>query len=308
MAEDQESRDWMLTIRAEGHTSDDVKDLFEQIGSGAVFQKERGGKTDYEHYQCFLQMETPMRWSTLKNHLSKAGFNDAHIETRKGTVSDCLKYCTKDESRISDPVYVGKIKLKGQKGARNDLAELREKILGGASVADVLLDDEESKAARYTKWLGELAAARDQREYGQKMRDIEVHYLYGRPGVGKTRYVYDRYPVRDIYRVTDYRHPFDEYDRQPVLVLDEYDSQFDWEKLLCYLDRYPLMLPARYHNHQACYTVVWILSNRPLADQYPFVQGDRRNALMRRIVEILRMDESGKLIYEKGHENDEQDT
>ena len=29
---------------------------------------------------------------------------------------------------------------------------------------------------------------------------------------------------------------------------------------------------------------------------------------MRRIVEILRMDESGKLIYEKGHENDEQDT
>ena len=50
MAEDQESRDWMLTIRAEGHTSDDVKDLFEQIGSGAVFQKERGGKTDYEHY------------------------------------------------------------------------------------------------------------------------------------------------------------------------------------------------------------------------------------------------------------------
>ena len=108
--------------------------------------------------------------------------------------------------------------------------------------------------------------------------------------------------------MTDYRHPFDEYDRQSVLVLDEYDSQFDWEKLLCYLDRYPLMLPARYHNHQACYTVVWILSNRPLADQYPFVQGDRRNALMRRIVEILRMDESGKLIYEKGHENDEQDT
>ena len=295
----------MLTIRADGHASDAVKALLERIGSGGVFQKEKGGKTSYEHYQCFLQTATPMRWSTLKNHLAKAGFNDAHIEVRKGSVADCIRYCTKEESRVDEPVYVGKIRMNDRKGTRSDLAELREKILNGASVDDVLLEDDESKAARVTKWLGELAAARDRREYGQKMRDIEVHYLYGRPGIGKTRYVYERYPIEEIYRVTDYRHPFDEYDRQRVLVLDEYDSQFDWSKLLCYLDRYPLMLPARYRNHQACYTVVWILSNLPLSNQYPLIHGDRRNALTRRIVEVLHMKEDGTIDYEKGHAGDE---
>ena len=39
---DSQSRDWMLTIRAEGHTEDDVKALFEKIGVGAVFQREIG--------------------------------------------------------------------------------------------------------------------------------------------------------------------------------------------------------------------------------------------------------------------------
>ncbi|PJM75367.1 hypothetical protein [Bifidobacterium simiarum] len=135
------------------------------------------------------------------------------------------------------------------------------------------------------------------------MRDIEVHYLYGAPGVGKTSHVYNRYPIKDIYRVTDYRRPFDEYDRQKVLVLDEYDSQFDWNTLLTYLDRYPLMLPARYHNHQACYTVVWMLSNLPLEAQYPEVRGERRQALIRRINEVLHMVKGGEISHD-GHDDE----
>lgn len=241
-----------------------------------------------------------MRWSTLKRHLEKAGFGDVHIEIRKQSVLDCVQYCTKEDTRIGGPVYVGKIRMRDQQGARNDLSEIRQKIIEGASPAEVLMEDEDNKAVRYTKWMGDLAAARDKREYGERMRDLEVHYLYGPPGVGKTSHIYNLYPIGDIYRVTDYKHPFDEYDRQRVLVLDEYDSQFDWEKLLCYLDRYPLMLPARYRNHQACYTVVWIISNLPLGGQYPKVRGERRNALARRINEVLRMGDGGVIIQEKG--------
>lgn len=300
MSDDRQSRDWMLTIRAEGHTDEEVRQLFERIGSGGVFQKEQGSKTGYPHYQAFLQTEVPMRWSSLKNRLSEAGFKDAHIEIRKGSVADCIKYCTKTETRIGDPVYVGQIKMKDKQGARSDLGGLREKILAGTSVADVLLQDEESRAARYTKWLSELATARDQREYGRRMRDVEVHYLWGAPGVGKTRYVYGLYPIEDIYRITDYRHPFDEYERQDVLVLDEFDSQFEWEKLLCYLDRYPLMLPARYRNHQACFTQVWLISNLPLDEQYPNVRGERRGALTRRIAEVLHMNDGGIIVDDNG--------
>ncbi|WEV74033.1 hypothetical protein OZX74_00150 [Bifidobacterium sp. ESL0798] len=296
MDKNKQSRDWMLTIPAKEHRKDELAKFFKEIGKGAVFQKEEGGKTGYLHYQCFLQLESPMRWATLKSHLKKAGYDDAHIEPRAASVADCVNYCTKDETSVDEPVYIGDIKMNDHQGERTDLSDLRAQVLAGKSVNDVLLDDESSKAARYTKWLNELAAARDQREYGQKMRDVDVHYLWGAPGVGKTRYVYERYPIGDIYRVTDYRHPFDEYERQKILVLDEYDSQFEWEKLLVYLDRYPLMLPARYHNRQACYRTVWLLSNLPLDEQYIAVHGERRKALTRRIAESLHMVENGKII------------
>ncbi|RYP94930.1 hypothetical protein [Bifidobacterium pseudolongum] len=293
---EKESRDWMVTVSAGKHTESEVAELLKRICAGAVFQREKGEQTDYEHFQCFLQMSSPMRWSTLKNHLSKAGFDDAHIEIRRHSVESCVEYCSKTETRIGETQYIGEISMRNEQGKRTDLTELREKILRGASVEDVLLEDEESKSARYVKWLTELAAARDKKKFGRQMRDLEVHYLWGAPGVGKTSYVYDRYPIEDIYRVTDYRHPFDEYDRQSVLVLDEYDSQFEWEKLLCYLDRYPLMLPARYHNRQACFTTVWIISNRPLEEQYPFISGERRLALIRRLTDVRHMGEQKKLI------------
>jgi hypothetical protein len=303
MMEDQQSRDWMLTIPAGNHPEDEVRELFEQIGTGAVFQKERGEKTGFDHFQSFVQMSSPMRWSVLKRKLTVAGFKDVHIEARKGSVADCVKYCTKSETSVGKPAYVGSIRMRDQQGARNDLRELREKILDGASVEDVLLGDEESKSARYTRWLGELATARDRKQYGSRMRDLETHYLWGAPGIGKTRYVYEQYSIEDIYRVTDYHHPFDEYDRQNVLVFDEYASQFEWEKLLCYLDRYPLMLPARYHNHQACFTIVWIISNKPIDQQHPEIQGERRQALTRRINENLHMITGGVIVGKSQEEN-----
>ena len=148
---DSQSRDWMLTIRAEGHTEDDVKALFEKIGVGAVFQREIGGKTEYEHFQCVLQVKTPMRFSTLKNHLTDAGFGDAHIEPRRKTVEDCVNYCTKEETRAGEPIYVGKINMKDKQGQRSDLIGFREQILGGMSVQEVLLGDTEAKAAHCTR-------------------------------------------------------------------------------------------------------------------------------------------------------------
>lgn len=295
---DTQSRDWMLTIPVRQHAEEDLQSFFESIGAGAVFQRENGEKSGYEHFQCFMQASAPIRFSTLKNHLKKAGMQDAHIEPRRKSVEDCVAYCSKAETRVGETVYVGRIHMRDHQGARNDLVELREKILDGASVDEVLLDDSEAKTARYTRWLGDLVAARDRRQYGTQMRELEVHYLWGAPGVGKTRYIYEHYPIADIYRVTDYRYPFDEYAGQRVLVLDEYDSQFTWENLLCYLDRYPIALPARYHNKQACFTVVWILSNKPLHAQYESIAGERRFAFLRRLTDCRHMLDGGEQVDE----------
>ncbi len=56
--------------------------------------------------------------------------------------------------------------------------------------------------------------------------------------------------------------------------------------MLNYLDGYPVELPCRYANKQACYTKVYILSNIPFEQQYPNIQAEQPEtwlALKRRI-------------------------
>lgn len=53
-----------------------------------------------------------------------------------------------------------------------------------------------------------------------------------------------------------------------MLVFEEFHSEIPISAMLNYLDIYPLMLPARYHDRIACYTEVYITSNIPLEDQY----------------------------------------
>ena len=59
-----------------------------------------------------------------------------------------------------------------------------------------------------------------------------------------------------------------------------------------------MTLPARYHNHQACFDTVWIISNLPLTAQYPDITGARRLALLRRITDCTHMLADGTLMEE----------
>lgn len=51
------------------------------------------------------------------------------------------------------------------------------------------------------------------REFSSIWRDLTVTYIFGQTGAGKTRSVMDTYGYTNCYRVTDYRHPFDTYER-----------------------------------------------------------------------------------------------
>ena len=100
-------------------------------------------------------------------------------------------------------------------------------------------------------------------QYKKTWRDLTVSYIFGATGTGKTRSVMEKYGYENCYRVTDYKHPFDTYDGQDVIIFEEFRSSLKCGDMLCYLDGYPLLLPCRYFNRQACYTKVFILSNIP---------------------------------------------
>ena len=76
------------------------------------------------------------------------------------------------------------------------------------------------------------------------------------------------YGYENVYHVTNYDHPFDDYRGQNVILFDEFRSSLPVADMLKYLDGYPLMLPCRYSNKVACYTKSAIFLCRPSIPMY----------------------------------------
>lgn len=282
----EKSRSWVFTLSAK-HVSED--ELIEKLnGYTWIGQLERG-EGGFEHYQGYIDNETPIRFKTLRNKLP-----EIHLEPRMGTPLQAYEYVTKEKTRIGKVLgNMEKPPEEKKRGRGQILESLHERIRNGEKVDDIIQTSPE--AIPHIKNLREVeqslirTAARK-----KKFRDVTVNYLYGETGVGKTHYVYEKYGD-DLHTITDYTHPFDTYNGEKVLVMDEFNSQIKFELMLKLLDRYPVELPARYHNRWAAYEEVWIISNLRLQEMYPSVQessSEQWDAFLRRIHNYYEMDKN----------------
>lgn len=115
----------------------------------------------------------------------------------------------------------------------------------------------------------------------------------------------ERYGYDEVFRVTSYRYPFDNYRGQDVIIFEEFFDSLSIQEMLTLLDGYPLDLPCRYNNKTACYTKVYILSNVDLTDQYRDVQIHSKetwNAFLRRIHAVKIFDDHGIKDYKSPDE------
>lgn len=254
-----------------------------------VSQLERGGKTEYLHWQTWVEHTAPIRFSTLQRRIP-----GCHLVARKAPKRKAYEYVTKKDTRVEgvDRIIIGDPEklLESRQGERTDVQKVRDAILeDGLSLEEVLMEVPES--GRFVAYARELVSARDRKANKSKQRDVQVTCLYGPPGSGKTSWVYQTFT--DVCRVTSYKHPFDAYAGEDVLVLDEFNSQLSLEFMNNLLDRYPLMLPARYYDRVAEFSQVVIVSNHAPWDLY---RGDKvvtRRAFARRLHRVIWMGERG---------------
>ena len=113
-------------------------------------------------------------------------------------------------------------------------------------------------------------------------RKLEVVYIWGQTGVGKTRYVLEKYGYTNVYRVTNYQNPFDGYKNEDVILFDEFRSNLRIDDMLKYLDGYPVNLPSRYTDKPAAFTKVYIISNIPIYKKI-YTRTDWINRIERRL-------------------------
>lgn len=244
------------------------------------------------HTHIFVCFKSRVRFSKVKKH-----FPSAHIEAAKGTVTDNVNYIKKSGKWENDDKHGTKIEGTFEEwgthppdsaGKNRDMSILFQMISDGYSNIDIIAYNQD-----YITMLTDMDRLRTEiltEQYKNERRlDLEVIYISGRTNTGKTRGVLDEFGDANVYRVTDYDHPFDGYRCQPVILFDEFRSSLRLADMLLYLDIYPIELPARYANKFACYTKVFIVSNRKLEEQYSELQRSEREsweAFLRRIKKV----------------------
>lgn len=206
------------------------------------------GEQGTEHIQGVFQFTQQKTFNTLRTY-----FKNNHIE-KIHNIKKSIEYCKKE----GDYLEYGDITIQGQ---RTDIENFTQAIIEGYSDYELLLEFP-SQTQRFVNNINKIRQIVLSEHYQKKLRhDLTVIYISGEAGAGKTKYIYDTYNIKDIYRVSEYKNPFDNYNSQSILVLDEYNNQIDIQLLLNILDIYPLLLPARYNNKWACYNKVYIISN-----------------------------------------------
>lgn len=295
MAKNTRSRKWQVTINnptEKEFTHEKIRELIDEFKSltYACWCDETGKEGTY-HTHIYFVCANAIYFNSVKSK-----FEGAHIEMARGTSQENRDYCLKEgkyedseKKETNHPETfeeIGEMPVE-RPGARNDLADLYAMIKEGMTDAEIIDED-----PRYMLYMDKIERVRQSllnQQYADKWRDLHVTYIYGQAGSGKSRYVTDKYGYTGVYRVTDYDHPFDGYKGEQVIVFEEYRGQFKISDFLNYLDGYPLSLPCRYQNKQACYTDVYIVSNVALEDQYKQVQETQAEtwpALLRRIHEV----------------------
>lgn len=257
---DTQKRSWILTIPAENNDREAVEAKLERYRF--VGQLERGEETGYLHWQILVNHPHAIRFSTLKNL-----FPTAHIEPRKGNLAQAVAYVTKPETFAG--IRVGNMKeLPAQTEKKLGLADFHAMISEGTSVDDLIANY--PTALFFANKLRELERTLAFQR-GKELRDVKATYIYGKTGAGKTTAIWQAFD--DFYRVSNYKHPWDNYAGEDVLVLDEfYSRNVDFNDLLNLLDRFPQRLSARYSDKSACWSRVFVISNLRLDEQYPEVQ------------------------------------
>lgn len=311
MENNTQSRKWALVINNPLEAGLDhaaIREILRRFAPSYFCMADEIATTGTYHTHIFLFSPSPMRFSTVKNR-----FSTAHIEKAYGSAKANRAYILKEghwaDTDKAETSVSGTFEEWGDLPAEKEeeapeMFKLIQDLRAGKSVMEIIEDN--PKLAFRIREIETLRQAILEEKYSAENRALEVTYLYGASGTGKTRGIFEKHDRKSICRITDYGGRngvrFDAYHCQDVLVLEEFHSQIPISAMLNYLDIYPLTLPARYTDRIACYTKVYITSNIPLEEQYRDIQRyqmETWRAFLRRVQNVIEYLRDGSTVQHK---------
>lgn len=278
------SRYWVFTVNnyseeevqiLKTDLSDSHKTIYGIIG----FEVGQGGTNHIQGYVECLQ-----RRGLLAVKEAFPGLARAHLEVRRGSRQQAIKYCRKD----GDFQEFGNIPEDQESKEKLSNSEVREIALAGGSRAV-------AKDERAT--LHQIKFARLLLEEMEPQRDAEkeiiVHWYYGKTGIGKSRRAryeaIQEYGEDEVYRKAEPSKWFNGYDRHKAVIIDDFrDSWWFFTEILRLLDRYPTQVEIKGGMRQWVPEKIWVTSAHSPREIYKGV-GEDIQQLVRRCTVIEEM-------------------
>lgn len=311
ITDDSQFRAVQLTInnpKEKEFTHDKIKKSFANITPTLYYcmADEIGGEGHTYHTHIYALFNTPVGFKTLKN-----AFPPAHIERSFGSRTDNIDYIKKAGKWKDTEKELTKIDgtyeewgtcPRGIAGTNVLLCQLYSLVNDGLDNYEIM-----ETSADFIPLLDKANQIRLeilQHKYADVWRDLDVSYIWGNTGLGKSRHVMEGYGYRNVFRVTDYKNPFDTYQCEDVVIFEEFASSIRIQDMNNYLDGYPLKLPARYRDKQACFTKVFVISNLGIEKQYPNIYTDEPevwNAFARRFTKMMHFTSENNWVEYNGY-------
>lgn len=227
-----------------------------------IVQEEKG-KEGTTHYQGYIEFDDRVRMSTLKTINKRA-----HWEQAKGTATQNIEYCSKEDTYTGGLRYRWGEPTKAKAEVRKT-SELRAEAaeeLEGVTVEYKRLKDMDKQTVLCPGFVTAYNAL-TQDILGPYRPSLQIITLVGPPGIGKSYAIQHFWPEhgRCIYGNCGcwFQNP-----TAKVMIFEEFCGQIPLQRMLQLLDPYPLSLEVKGRMAPAMYDTVVITSNSPPCDWY----------------------------------------
>lgn len=265
------SRSWCFTLN--NYTDDEIEKIKKYNSRYTIYGYETG-KEGTKHLQGYIELSKPTRMSSIKDKIS----NRLHLETRRGTRDQARDYCKK-EGNFHE---IGSWESGGQ-GSRNDLRKIMKDIKDDKPMLEILEEYPET-CAKNMRFIDKYKALTE-KESTKEFRKVEVEIIIGDAGIGKTKYCWDKDP--NLFTVEpNNAFPFDGYDGEKTILIDDFYGTLKYCTLLKILDGYQYRVNTKGSHRYAKWTKVFITSNAHPREWYHM---GYTPALQRRTTNLLEM-------------------
>lgn len=308
MATDKKCRGWVGTINYGAMTArlsyDEIQNYVDnelKLSYEYFCYDEEQGDTGNLHVHFYIEFLDAKTFSSMSKK-----FPAVHLEPRKGTPTEARNYVMKpvgmtfskgdtekSHTVLKPMVEAGDFSRLSKITRRGEPEKLsvNEKLKLYVEKYDSLKEIEDVDlwfAKQYKEVLATRFIAKKEQALFERIGETvagasgetseilhrKVYYLHGESRAGKTYGVKLKYGSKNVYTVSAFDHPFDDYEGQRVLHLDEFRSDLPLKEVLVMLQGYreDNRLSARYYNGVNLSDTIILSTNLSITQQYAEVK------------------------------------